>query len=69
LKGYYGYRHLIFIKVGKDNPKYMIGVPGINHNRENFLANMFGFKLFKPIKNTSDIRGEFGYWCIPISGS
>lgn len=69
LKGYYGYRHLIFIKVGRDNPKYMIGVPGINHNRENFLANMFGFKLFKPIKNTSDIRGEFGYWCIPISGS
>lgn len=69
LKGYYGYRHLIFIKVGKDSPKYMIGVPGINHNRENFLANMFGFKLFKPIKNTSDIRGEFGYWCIPISGS
>lgn len=68
LKGYYGYRHLIFIKMGKVNPRYMIGVPGINHNRENFLANMFGFKLFKPIKNTSDIRGEFGYWCISISG-
>ncbi len=68
LKGYYGYRHLIFIKIGKVNPRYMIGVPGINHNRENFLANMFGFKLFKPIKNTSDIRGEFGYWCISING-
>ena len=68
LKGYYSYRHLIFLKIGKVNPRYMIGVPGINHNRENFLANMFGFKLFKPIKNTSDIRGEFGYWCISISG-
>lgn len=66
LKGYYGYRHLIFIKTGGVKPRYMIGVPGINHNRENFLANMFGFRLFKPIKNTSEVKGEFGYWCIGL---
>lgn len=66
LKGYYGYRHLIFIKTGGNKPKYMIGVPGINHNRENFLASMFGFRLFKPIKNTSEVKGEFGYWCIGL---
>lgn len=67
LKGYFGYRHLIFIKIGRDQPRYMIGVPGINHNRENYLANMFGFRLFKPIKNTSEVKGEFGYWCIGLN--
>lgn len=66
LKGYYGYRHIILFKMGKDNPRYMVGVPGIHHNHENFIANMFGFRLFRPIKKTVDVRGEFGYWCIDI---
>ena len=69
LKGYYGYRHLIFFKIGKENPRYMIGVPGINHNRDNFLANMFGFRLFRPIKKTKDVRGEYGYWCIAVDNN
>jgi len=69
LKGYYGYRHLIFFKIGKDKPRYMIGVPGINHNRENFIANMFGFRLFRPIKKTREVKGEYGYWCIIVDNS
>ena len=33
---------------------------------EDFLAGMFGFKMFKPIRDVSTVKGEFGYWCMNI---
>ena len=58
LHGYYGYRHLIL----QENPDgtYYIGVPGIYHPREEFMARMFGFSNFVPISNNQ--REGFGYW-------
>lgn len=62
LHGYYSYRHLIFAAIEEENKeKYILGVPGVNQNKEHFMAKMFGFEHFKGIK-TEDTSGEFGYW-------
>ena len=69
LHGYYSYRHLVLMKTAdKYHPSYLIGVPGVYHNKDEFMAKMFGFELFKPMSNKKDIQGgEFGYWCISIT--
>ena len=67
LNGYYSYRHIILMKMNSDSkPVYLVGVPGIHRQREDFLAGMFGFKMFKPIRDVSTVKGEFGYWCMNI---
>ena len=67
LHGYYSYRHLIFARINdRDGMHYILGVPGIYHNREKFMAKMFGFERFKCIKKKELRTGEFGYWYIPI---
>lgn len=64
LQGYYSYRHLLFAlyKEPGEKPGFVLGVPGICHVKQNFLAGMFGFPKFLPLKATEDINGEFGYW-------
>lgn len=63
LHSYYSYRHLIYAKKKEGNGvQYILGVPGIYHNREQFMARMFGFYNFKPIRNREHKTGEFGYW-------
>lgn len=67
LHGYYSYRHLIFARVNDDREaRYVLGVPGIYHNRERFMARMFGFENFKSVKEKDRRTGEFGYWYVPI---
>ncbi len=67
LHGYYSYRHLIFARINDRNGiNYIIGVPGVYHNREKFMAKMFGFENFKCVKRKELRTGEFGYWYIPI---
>ena len=67
LHGYYSYRHLIFCRINNTNGfNYILGVPGIYHNREKFMAKMFGFETFKCAKRKELKTGEFGYWFIPI---
>lgn len=67
LHGFYCYSHLIFARISdKTGTKYIIGVPGIYHNREKFMARMFGFDSFKSIKRKDLRTGEFGYWYAPI---
>ncbi len=67
LHGYYSYRHLIFARLNDDKEaRYVLGVPGIYHNREKFMARMFGFENFKSIKRRDRRSGEFGYWYVPI---
>lgn len=63
LHGYYCYHHMIFAEI-KDRYgcRYIIGVPGIYHNRERFMARMFGFENFKSIRNRDLKQGDFGYW-------
>lgn len=68
LHGYYSYRHLIFARMNDKNGfSYILGVPGIYHNREKFMARMFGFENFKCVKRKVQRTGEFGYWYIPIT--
>lgn len=68
LHGYYSYRHLIFARINdKNGIGYILGVPGIYHNREKFMAKMFGFENFKCAKRKAQRTGEFGYWYIPIT--
>lgn len=68
LHGYYSYRHLVLMKTAdKIHPAYFIGVPGIYRNKDEFMAKMFGFELFKPMSRKEDMTGEFGYWCVPIT--
>lgn len=65
LHGYYSYRHLILarLKQGQENGGiYILGVPGTQHSREAFMANMFGFRQFKPIREGSGGASDFGYW-------
>ncbi len=60
LHGYYNFRYLILAKLGEH--QYMIGVPGMYHNNERFMAAMFGFDHFKPVKDYKPLTGHFGYW-------
>lgn len=60
LHGYYNFRYLILAKMGEN--QYMIGVPGMFHNNERFMAAMFGFEHFKPVKECRPLTGQFGYW-------
>lgn len=67
LHGYYSYRHLIFARINdKSGMNYILGVPGIYHNREKFMAKMFGFENFKCAKRKAQRTGEFGYWYVPV---
>ncbi len=68
MHGYYCYNHLIFAKMrDRGGYRYILGVPGIYHNRERFMARMFGFECFKSIRKRELRQGDFGYWYIPIS--
>ena len=67
LHGYYCYHHLIFAEViDKYGSHYILGIPGIYHDRERFMARMFGFECFKPIRKREVRQGDFGYWYIEV---
>ena len=63
LHGYYSYRHLILARLDSGSGKtYILGVPGTNHSQDTFMANMFGFRAFKPIREEKGEPSDFGYW-------
>ena len=65
LHGYYSYRHLILAKLKDMDPvkqNFILGVPGTQHSRDAFMANMFGFHNFKPIREGEEGANNFGYW-------
>lgn len=69
LHGYYAYRHLILAQTKEEDgeaSKYILGVPGLNHSREAFMANMFGFRLFKPVCASTAGVCDFGYWYVVL---
>ena len=67
LHGFYSYRHLIFAKMQDQyGSRYILGVPGVYHNRERFMAKMFGFDHFKSIRKRELKPGDFGYWYVVI---
>ena len=70
LHGYYSYRHLILARLKsplqenqtQTGGNYILGVPGTRHSRDAFMANMFGFREFKPIREGVESPKDFGYW-------
>lgn len=60
LHGFYNFRYLILAKLGEK--EHMLGIPGMYHNNERFMAAMFGFDHFKPVKSYKQLTGQFGYW-------
>lgn len=71
LHGYYSYRHLVFAMWNNGGKaEFFLGVPGVRHSRELFMAKMFGFNTFRLINQEEQGEGsneEFGYWCMPIN--
>lgn len=67
--GFYTYQYLLLGKMRFDDGSQhgIIGVPGVFSNREKYLAGMFGFDQFIPVKKTGVKTGEFGYWIVEIS--
>ncbi len=64
LHGYYSYRHLIMAQ--KNDGTYIFGIPGVNYERERFMAGMFGFDKFKPVRSRASGGNEFGYWYMEL---
>ncbi len=68
MHGYYCYHHLIFARMKNGyGYHYILGIPGIYHGREQFMARMFGFESFKSIKKREPKQGDFGYWYLPVT--
>ncbi|MCD8012499.1 MAG: hypothetical protein LUG99_04900 [Lachnospiraceae bacterium] len=57
--GYYLYRHLLLGRT-KDG-QYILGVPGMCNQQEEYMAQMFGYDHFK-IAASGGCRRRFGYW-------
>ncbi|MCI8669672.1 MAG: hypothetical protein HFI34_09160 [Lachnospiraceae bacterium] len=63
LHGFYNYRYLILCeKIMNGTKRYLIGVPGLYHQREQTMARMFGFTEFEGNKRNGTMN--FGYWCM-----
>lgn len=69
--GFYTYQYLLLgrLRFEDGSTQAIIGVPGVYSNRERYLANMFGFEQFIPIKQTGIKTGEFGYWIVEVMPS
>lgn len=64
LHGYYSYRHLIMAQ--RNDGTFIFGIPGVNYERERFMASMFGFDQFKPVRANAREGSEFGYWYMEL---
>lgn len=60
MHGFYQYRYLMLGKCRDGG--YVLGVPGIYDEQEQYMAKMFGFSEFKPAGGLQEGR-RFGYWC------
>lgn len=64
MHGYYSYQYLLLGSMVYEDGRrqYIIGVPGIFSNKDQYLARLFGFKRFVPLKKEPYQTGSFGYW-------
>ncbi|MCM1494679.1 MAG: DUF6128 domain-containing protein [Bacteroides sp.] len=66
--GYYNYKYLMLGKLRFQDGavKAVLGVPGVFDNKEQYIAKIFGFELFVPVKHTNVRTGNFGYWIVEL---
>ncbi len=66
--GYYTYKYLMLGKVTFGDGKHatVLGIPGVFSSKEKYLANLFGFNQFVPVKKIVVKTGAFGYWITNI---
>lgn len=69
--GFYNYKYLMLGKIAfQDNQRagsYVLGVPGVYSAKEKYLAGIFGFDRFVPVKETEIKTGSFGYWLVNVT--
>lgn len=67
--GFYSYKYLMLGRVlfdEEDSNGYILGVPGEYSSKEKYLAGIFGFDRFIPVKETRIKTGSFGYWVVDL---
>lgn len=66
--GYYNYKYLMLGKLRFQDGavKAVLGVPGVFDNKEQYIAKIFGFEVFVPVKHTNVKTGNFGYWIVEL---
>lgn len=66
--GYYNYKYLMLGKLRFQDGvvKAVLGVPGIFDSKEQYIAKIFGFEVFVPVKHTNVKTGNFGYWIVEL---
>lgn len=66
--GYYNYKYLMLGKLRFQDGavKAVLGVPGVFDNKEQYIAKIFGFDIFVPVKHTNVKTGNFGYWIVEL---
>lgn len=67
--GFYNYKYLMLGKLRFQDGvvKAVLGVPGIFDNKEQYIAKIFGFEVFIPVKHTNTKTGNFGYWIVELT--
>lgn len=69
MHGFYNYHYLLLgSMIYEDGARqYVLGVPGIYSGKDQYLAQIFGFRRFVPLKTCPYKTGEFGYWIAKLS--
>ena len=69
LHSYYNYRQLLLFRYAQKDILYYLGVPGVYYEREQRIAQMFGFEASKTerrgcsrMRTINYIRDAFGYY-------
>lgn len=66
LHGFFQYRYILLLRIPAQTEeyeeRYMIAVPGIYSQMDNYLADMFGFHEFLGSPKQGSENGKFGYW-------
>ena len=67
--GFYNYKYLLLGKLRFQDGvvKAVLGVPGIYDSKEQYIAKIFGFEVFVPLKHTNIKTGNFGYWITELT--
>ena len=67
--GYYNYKYLMLGKLRFQDGavKAVLGVPGVFDNKEQYIAKIFGFEMFVPVKHTNIKTGNLGYWIVELT--